>query len=193
MSSTLIYIHGFNSSPDARKAQLTWEYLRDRGVAINFLAPQLSVYPAEAYQQLCAMIEEGVKPVTLIGSSLGGFYATALAEKYDLRAVLINPAVRPWQMSGLFIGEHEQPHTGERYTLTAGHMRELEALDVPAPGKPLNLMVMLQTGDDALDYRQAVEKYSTCRLFVEGGGSHTFEHYERYLPDIMQHLQLGGH
>ncbi len=188
MSATLIYIHGFNSSPDTPKAQATWEYLRAHGMAINFLAPQIPVYPREAMDMLSGMIEQAVKPVALIGSSLGGFFATALAAKYGLKAVLINPAVRPHQLMAEFMGDNTQPYTGEHYKLTVQHVKDLEDMDARNFKQPTDLMVMLQTGDSTLDYRLAVEKYKGCKLFIEGGGSHTFEGYERYLSDVFKHL-----
>lgn len=188
MSATLIYIHGFNSSPDTPKAQATWEYLRANGMAINFLAPQIPVYPREAIEMLSAMIEDAVKPVALIGSSLGGFFASWLADRHGLKAVLVNPAVRPHQLMAEFLGDNTQPYTGEQYRFTVQHMKELEDMDERNFKRPLDLMVLLQTGDATLDYRLAVEKYKGCKLFVEGGGSHSFDGYERYLPDIFKHL-----
>jgi predicted esterase YcpF (UPF0227 family) len=93
--------------------------------------------------------------VTLVGSSLGGFYATWLAEKHGLKAVLINPAVHPHRDLRVFLGVQQNLHTGEKYELTESHLAQWEQLFVPAI-TPTRYLLLVETGDELLDYREAV-------------------------------------
>ena len=120
---------------------------------------------------------------------MGGYYATWLGEKYGLKSVLINPAVRPYDFMMEYLGENANYHTGERYILKQRHVDVARTLDVDPIKKPENIWVLLQTGDEVLDYRQAKVKYAQCRLTIEQGGDHSFQHYERHLPAIIDFLQ----
>ena len=186
----LIYIHGFNSSPASLKAQQTQEWLKSRSLPIPFECPALSSEPDKAIDQLQTMIERYYEPTGLIGSSIGGYYATWLGEKYGLKSVLINPAVRPYELMMDYLGENANYHTGERYILEKKHVDLTRTLDVPSIKKPENIWVLLQTGDEVLDYHQAEAKYANCALTIERGGDHSFQHYERHLPAIIDFLEF---
>lgn len=121
------------------------------------------------------------QPVYLIGSSLGGFWSTWLAEKYDLRALLINPAVRPGDFMPRFIGQAlKSYHSDDCYLLTEAHVNEIRAVDAPVT-RQQNYWLLVQTGDEILDYRHAVKKYAGCKQTIEEGGDHAFQGFERYL------------
>src|SRR5687768_7966822 len=125
----LIYIHGFNSSPASSKARLLQSRLEAIGRGAEFAAPALPHSPAQA----AALLDDFARRhrgLTLVGSSLGGYYATWLAEKHDLKAVLLNPAVRPYDLLKDHTGPQQNFHTGERYEFTARHVDELRALEV---------------------------------------------------------------
>jgi predicted esterase YcpF (UPF0227 family) len=186
----LIYIHGFNSSPASLKAQQTQKWLDTQPLSISFECPALSSEPDKAIVQLQSMIEHYCEPVGLIGSSMGGYYATWLGEKYGFKSVLINPAVRPYEFMMEYLGENANYHTGERYILEQRHVDITRTLDVEQIKKPENIWVLLQTGDEVLDYQQAEEKYAQCALTIEQGGDHSFQHYERHLPAIIDFLEL---
>lgn len=166
----VIYIHGFNSSPASAKARILKSRLDALGHGAAFAAPALPVSPAEAARVLdeLAMRHPGA---ALVGSSLGGYYATWLAEKHGLRAALLNPAVRPYDLLEDHLGPQQNLYTGERYELTARHVDELRALEVSriTPGRYL---LVAATGDEVLDYRLAVERYRGCRQIVIEGGDH---------------------
>jgi predicted esterase YcpF (UPF0227 family) len=187
----LIYIHGFNSSPASLKARQTQAFLDAKHASLNrpFLCPALSSEPDKAIDQLQGLIEKLNGPIGLIGSSMGGYYATWLGEKFGLKSVLINPAVRPYDFMMEYLGENANYHTGERYILERRHVDIARALDVDSIKIPENLWVLLQTGDEVLDYRQAKVKYAQCKLTIEQGGDHSFQHYERHLPAIVDFLQ----
>lgn len=166
------------------------EYIRSRKLQIDYRVPELPWEPVQAAELLRELIEplRNHKPV-LIGSSLGGFYATWLAETYGLRAALVNPAVRPYELLRRYLGENANLHTDERYELRAEHVEQLRNLRVGLKN-PQNLMFLVQTGDETLDYREAVERYPGCRSVIESGGSHGFDRFEAHLPEILAFLGL---
>ena len=189
----LIYIHGFNSSPASFKAKLLKSYMASLGLEKRLLIPELSSVPNKAISQLETLILNpkltnrfGTNcPISLIGSSLGGFYATWLAEKYDTRAVLINPAVNPYDLLDEYLGENTNFHTGEKFELTKEHIDQLHSLEVDTITKPDRYLLMLQTGDDVLDYKLAMEKYSAIPSIVEEGGGHEFAGFDRHLKTVL--------
>lgn len=182
----IVYLHGFGSSPASHKAVALRAYLERRGLGASLRCPQLPVSPREAIRTAEREIEASGTPVTLIGSSLGGCYATCLAERHGLRAVLVNPAViGSTPLAGL-VGTQTNYHTGERFEFTRGHVAELEALEVPRITRPERYWLMVETGDEVLDYRVAVAKYDGARQTVIEGGEHGFAHWAEYLDEIVR-------
>ena len=118
------------------------------------------------------------------GSSLGGYYATWLAEKFRLRTVLLNPAVRPYDLLASYIGVQKNLHTGKEYEFTAAHLDELRALEVAAI-TPKRYFLIVTTGDEVLDYRDAVEKYRDARHLVIEGGDHGFSRFADHVDDVL--------
>lgn len=191
MRPLLIYIHGFKSSPLSLKAQEVKNYLSQQALPIDFMAPALPDYPAASYQLLEQLLARQLpRPVALVGSSMGGFMATVLAQQFDLRAVLVNPAVRPYELIGDMLGDDVNPYSGEAFTLHRGHLEELRRLEPAVITDPERLLVLLQTGDETLDYRKAVSFYHGCQQIVEQGGDHRFQNFEKYLPVVLKFLKL---
>lgn len=192
--AALLYLHGFLSSPHSFKARQMAAWLgRDRP-DIEYHCPHLPPYPEQAAQQLQALIEPLIErhhgSVYLMGSSLGGFWATWLAERYGLRAVLINPSVHPWQFMPDFLEvDLKSYHTDDSYRLSTRHVDEIQAYDTAPLARPENLWLLVQTGDETLDYRQALAKYQGARQTVEPGGDHSFQGFERYIPEAMVFLE----
>ncbi len=192
MAAELLYIHGFISSPQSLKAQQSRAFVEGLGKEIHCRIPALPNTPAATLALLEAEITAALvktDKVGLIGSSLGGFFATALAEKYHVPAVLVNPAVNPHRLIAHFIGQNHNPYSGEDFEITAEHMVELQAM-LPESLSPERYWVLLQRGDETLDYRDAQSYYSACRMTLEEGGDHSFTTFERYLPDIVTFLKL---
>lgn len=180
----LIYIHGFNSAPASFKARLVAERMCALGRERDYLVPALPHRPAEAMTLLRDLVEQHPH-ATLIGSSLGGFYATWLAEHYSgVRVVLVNPAVRPYVLLRGLIGPQKNIYTGEQYELTAQHISELRVLEVSSI-TPERYFLLTCTGDEVLDYRMAVEKYRGARQWVIPGGDHGFGDFENYLDSVL--------
>lgn len=185
----ILYLHGFRSSPASWKSRLLGDTLRQRGQGDRFACPALSPAPLEALAQAEAIITASSAPVTLVGSSLGGHYATWLAEQYGLPAVLINPAVVAGCDLSLFLGEHANLHTGERFVFTGQHAHDLQAMAVARP--PVErLWLLVETGDEVLDYRQAVTHYQGCRQTVLSGGDHSFTQFPQFVSQIIEFAGL---
>jgi len=184
----IIYLHGFCSSPASWKSSRLAEFMAERGLAGSFVCPQLSPVPNEAEAHIDRLICAATGPVTLVGSSLGGHYANCLAEKHDLPAVLINPAVVACLDLALFIGEHANFHSGESFTFTENHAAQLKAqVRPPAPGR---YWLLLETGDEVLDYHQALDFYGACRQTVLPGGDHSFTKFPEFMPQILEFAGL---
>ncbi len=185
----ILYLHGFCSSPASWKARLLAEIMEKRGQGDRLACPALSPAPLEAIAQAEAILHAAREPVTLVGSSLGGHYATWLAEQYGLPAVLLNPAVIQGRDLSHFFGEHANFHTGERFVFTAAHGHDLQSMIVAQP--PVErLWLLVETGDEVLDYRQAVEYYRGCRQSILSGGDHSFTQFPEFVSQIIEFAGL---
>jgi len=189
MIENVLYIHGFNSSPLSLKAQQTKTYLNEHYPNIAFHCPQLLNQPKAAIAQLDEIITQ-LSNVTLIGSSLGGYFSTYFVEKYKLSAVLVNPAVRPYELLTDLLGEQTNPYTNETFVIESSFINDLKQLEQDKITKNC-YQVMVQTGDEVLDYRQATEKYQACKVLLQQGGDHSFVNYEKMLPEIATFLRWG--
>src|SRR5262249_36249120 len=129
----------------------------------------------------------GAEPrgVTLVGSSLGGYYATFLAERFGVRAVLVNPAVKPYEGLRAYLGPQRNLYTGGVYELTEKHLEELQALDVEQPTRMERYYLMVTTGDEVLDYRVAVRKYAGAKQLVVPGGDHGFSTFVEHMDSVL--------
>ncbi len=187
----LLYIHGFLSSPQSHKALQVKEWCEKNHPHVDYQCPLLTAYPKESLETLEALVESAQGDVALIGSSLGGFYSTYLAEKYNLKAVLINPAVEPHRLMLHYINtDLANYHTGQHYRLNESHIEQFKALDVSQLQREKNYWLMVQTNDETLDYRAAVKKYKGCRQLVEEGGDHSFQNFDRWLPEVFEFLSI---
>ena len=191
----IIYLHGFRSAPASIKAQALKARMVERGLADRFWCEQLPVSPRAAIALAEAGIARaraaGLAP-TVVGSSLGGYYATWLAERHDLQAVLVNPAVVAPLELGAYVGMQDNMYTGERFEFTHGHIDELRALEVPVITRPERYWLLVETGDEVLDYRHAVDKYAGARQTVLQGGDHGFSRWGDYLDAVIAFAGLGG-
>ena len=189
MQTALIYIHGFNSSPASFKARVLQAALAERVPSATFLAPALPPSPYAATRLLDALVVAHRQAI-LVGSSLGGYYAGWLAERYDLRAVLVNPAVRPYELLHDHVGMQTNLYTGERYEFTGAHVEELRALEQDWV-TPARYLLMLETGDEVLDYRQAVARYAGAQQYVIEGGDHGFGDFAEHLEVVFAFAGLA--
>lgn len=178
-----LYIHGFNSSPHSTKARQLHAYLKSLGRGEEFACPALSYDPAIAMSQLEALTT--ARPLVLIGSSLGGFYATYIAERTGCKAVLVNPAITPHIGLEAYLGPQRNLYTNEPYELTRRHLDHMATFFVAQPTRIERYFLMVTTGDEVLDYREAVAKYAGARQLVVPGSDHGFAEFERYLDQVI--------
>lgn len=184
----ILYLHGFTSGPQSRKVQALAARMAQRGCADRLVCPQLPASPAAAIalaDDIIAKVGVGGTALTLAGSSLGGFYATWLAEKHGLRAVLINPAVVAAIELERYLGPQTWLYSGEPFEFTRQHIAELRALEVPRLADPSRYWLLVEEGDATLDYRLAVARYAGARQTVLPGGDHSFTRWEDYLDEVL--------
>lgn len=188
----ILYLHGFNSSPQSHKAQIIMQYMNDKNCADLLLCPQIPVVPEEARIFLEQLVEETLKDysVSFVGSSLGGYYATYLAEKYTGTAVLVNPSVRPYETLAAYLGENTFYFEEGSWDFNESHIEQLKTMEVQHLTSPERYLVLLQTGDETLDYRQAESKYKNSECVIEQGGDHSFVGLERFTRKIMKFSRI---
>jgi uncharacterized protein len=180
----IIYIHGFASSGFGSKAEKFKEYFEEEIITISLpTIPNLAINTLEQLIEAFVSIDE---EVNLIGSSLGGFYALYLANKYDLKAVLINPAVNPWGTLDRYEGVDfvTNYYDSSRFEFNANHIKSLKNYEVNFIKTPENFITLLQEDDEVLDFSEAAQKLEDTELIIEEGGSHSFEDIERYFRKI---------
>lgn len=182
----IIFIHGFGSDGFGSKATLLRQYCAEHNIA--FIAPSLSTIPDLAISTLEELIIQWQRyeEVKLVGSSLGGFYAMYLAGKYKLPVVLINPSMAPAFTLQKRIGEAVNFHDFSSYEWNDTHVQSLEKYQCSFSGQ--RCLLLVQTGDDVLDYKLAVDKLPDAKHVIEQGGSHGFDGFERYLDETLEFI-----
>ncbi len=191
-----LYLHGFKSSPESQKALITQAFFAEHDAAQNIHMPQLPPEPAKAievaqflYEQL--IDEVGVENVLVIGSSLGGYYASYLVEHFGGRGVLINPAIKPYELLMDYLGENKNYHNDETFIVTEDYIDELKAINTKALTAPKHHLLLQQTHDETLDYRLACAKYRNGPCFIEYGGDHSYQSFSTRLPSIMNYMRAA--
>lgn len=187
----LLYLHGFLSGPASRKAQDLHTHMEQRGLGDKFICPQLPVSPKAAIALAESLLVPGT---TVVGSSLGGYYATWLCEQHpDLvrGAVLVNPAVLAHISLERYLGPQKNLYTGEAFDFTPAHIAEMRAFEVPKPKREDAYWLLAEEGDEILDYRQAAEKYARSKQTILPGGNHTFSLWHDYLDAVIDFARLG--
>lgn len=174
----ILFIHGFASCGKTLKYQTLARHFGTDQI----LAPDLPHQPEHAIALLETLLEQ--HPVDLlVGSSLGGYYATWLNRHQARPAVLINPAVAPYALLDDYVGEHQDCH-GKYFELTTQHLQTLRAMQRTQLRDEEAYLVLLQTGDEVLDYRQAAAYYAGKDLIIEAGGNHRFQNFDQHQPRI---------
>ena len=191
----IVYLHGFRSAPASIKARALKARMMERGLGERFWCEQLPVSPhaaiALAEAEIARAQRAGLQP-TVVGSSLGGYYATWLAERHGLRAVLINPAVVAPLALESFVGMQDNLYTGERFEFTPRHLDELRTLEVAAITLPERYWLLAETDDEVLDYSHAVIKYAGARQTILEGGNHGFSRWNDYLDAVIDFAVPAG-
>lgn len=188
----LLYLHGFRSSPQSTKARRMAQWLAAERPDVVWHCPQLPPSPAEAMRAVQAHIAAWPRgSMGVIGSSLGGYYATWVAEQTGCRAVLLNPAVDPARDLTQYIGEITAWHSDERFWFRAEFVDELRALRPAALTDPARYLAVIAKGDEVLDWREMTARYAGCRIKLLEGGDHALSDFESHLPDLLRFLDLA--
>lgn len=188
----LLYLHGFRSSPRSAKAQRMAGWVQANRPALHWWCPQLPPSPAEALR----LIGDGIAAwpratMAVIGSSLGGFYATVVAERSGCPAVLLNPAVHPARDLAASIGEQTAFHDpAQHFHFRAEFVDELRALTPAAISRPQRYFAVIAKGDEVLDWREMSARYAGCRVKLLEGSDHGLTDFDDHLPDILHFLHL---
>ena len=193
--ATLVYLHGFNSSPGSVKGRKIAAAAAALSAPPVIHHPALHHRPAIAMAGVCAWVDANAPdraPLTFVGSSLGGFYATWLAERYGTAAIVINPVVDPARSLKAYLGPQTNPYTAERYELTPGHFAELEAFRVGRLTQPGRYFLLMRSGDELLDWREAVEHYAGAWQYIAGGGNHGWEDIDDEIPSILRFAGIAA-
>ncbi len=181
----ILYLHGFRSSPQSTKArQMATHFAQTEH---RFVCPQLPASPALAMELACELIEDrgdAAKDWALIGSSLGGFYATFLAERYGCRAALLNPAVHPEVDLGAHIGEGFAYDGETPFEFKAEYLDQLAALKVIAITQPQRYFLLAATGDEVLDWRHMRDHYLGAKHHIIEGSDHAISEFAEYVEAV---------
>lgn len=185
----VLYLHGFRSSPASFKARRLLAYFAQRDEVKRFVCPQLPPSPRDAIALIRQRVQElgaDSDRLAVIGSSLGGFYATAIAEETGCRAVLINPAVWPARDLAKYIGEQTAWHSDERFWFRADYIDELQALTVAQITRPQRYLLLAATGDEVLDWREMTARYPDAHHHVITGSDHGLSDFDDYLDEVVR-------
>ena len=189
----LLYLHGFRSSPQSFKARRMHAWMQQHRPDVVWWCPQLPPSPREAM----ALVEAGIAAwprgtMAVVGSSLGGYYASVVAERHGCPAVLLNPAVDPARDLAKYIGETTAFHDpAERFFFRAEYVDELRALAPAAITRPQRYFAVIAKGDEVLDWREMSARYAGCRIKLLDGGDHALSDFDAHLPDVVAFLGIG--
>jgi predicted esterase YcpF (UPF0227 family)/prolyl-tRNA editing enzyme YbaK/EbsC (Cys-tRNA(Pro) deacylase) len=182
----ILYLHGFRSSPQSVKARLIANRCAQLDRAADYLCPQLPVAPAAAAASIFELaVPHGGAALTVIGSSLGGYYATWLAERVECRVVLLNPAIRPQRDLAAYLGRQTVYYSSDTVEIEPAFLTQLETLWVPEITRAQRYFLIAAKGDELLDWREMVERYPGARHLVLEGSDHGISDFPRYLDEVM--------
>ncbi len=188
----LLYLHGFRSSPQSTKARMMAAVMEAEHPAVVWWCPQLPPSPKEAIQMVMDGIADWPRDsMAVVGSSLGGFYATCVAEQTGCKAVLLNPAVDPARDLAKYIGEQTSWHDPEeRFFFKEEFVEELRDLECGPIAHPERYLAVIAKGDEVLDWREMHARYATTQLRLLEGGDHAISDFAAHMPTVMAHLGL---
>ena len=193
----ILYLHGFRSSPDSFKARLMADAMTARGLTDAWACPQLPASPREAIALALGMARhrlanaDSPRELTVIGSSLGGFYATWIAEQLGCKAVLLNPAVNAARDLATQVGEHHMYHSGAPFVFLPEYVAELAAIHAPRITQSDRYFLVAATGDEVLDWREMRDRYAGCRQRIVQGSDHGLSDFADWMPEVLE-FALGG-
>ena len=189
----ILYLHGFRSSPKSFKARVVQKALEDAGRAHELICPQLPASPKAAMElALLLAVRHAPDNLAIVGSSLGGFYATWLAERLGVPAVLLNPAVDPLKDLEKHVGVTTAWHSDAPFEFRREYIDELAALRIEKITRPERYFLIAATGDEVLDYRDMVAHYAGAKQHVIPGSDHAISEFPQYVDDVLAFCTNAG-
>ena len=185
----ILYLHGFASSSESNKAKLFRKTIVKQKLNYQCITPDLPNNISEAFKLIENLIMDN-KPRFIIGSSLGGFYSTYFAEKFNLKSILLNPAVLPANGMKIYLGENENYSTGEKFIITPEDIRYIRKMSHKKYANAENTYVLLESGDEVLNYKETAKYFSGSYIDVIYGGSHSYESLDEKLNNITNFIEI---
>lgn len=186
----IFYFHGFASSADSTKALVFQNFIKKRFPNVQLHVPNIDNSIEKSFVQLEDLVNKNSTNKLFMGSSLGGFYASYFAEKYNSKAVLINPASNPYRGMEMYLGKNINYSTNEEFYLTKEDLEVLEEKNVSSINNPSNYLVLVETGDEVIPFKYTLEFYKGCNFCVVNGGSHSFDSFQDKLEIIASFLDI---
>lgn len=190
----ILYLHGFRSSPASYKARLMHETLQSLGQEARWHCPQLDTRPEAAMAQCMQLLDRHAdpdEPLVIMGSSLGGFYATYLAEQWPTaQAIVLNPVVNAARQLAQYVGTLTNFHNHEPFEFTLADVKQLEQLAVPQITDPQRYFLLAATGDELLDWREMAKHYQGARQRIIDGSDHGLSDFADYVPEVLSFINL---
>jgi len=188
--SSILYFHGFASSSDSNKAKLLKKYIAKKYKKVNLLIPDLDNHFKTAIEQIENLIKNNPKPISFIGSSLGGYYAAYFASINNSKAILINPAIPPLDGFDKYLGKNENYSTGEKFNINKQDIEYLRSISFQQYINSDNTLVLLESGDDVLNYIETTNYFLSSYIDINFGGSHSYDTFEDKLDKICSFLKI---
>ena len=190
----ILYLHGFRSSPDSYKSRLLATEMQNRQLSHQWFAPQLPASPAQAIalsediirQQIDTNALDVEQDLVIIGSSLGGYYASVLAQRWNCRSILLNPAVHAARDLATQVGTHTQYHSDAPFHFLPEYVDELAAMEPRPPVNPQRCLLVAAKGDELLDWREMVAWYKGSHILLLEGSDHGISDFEQYMPKVLE-------
>jgi len=190
LSKNIFYFHGFASSANSTKALVFQNFIKKRFPNVQLHVPNIDNSIEKSFVQLEDLVNKNSTNKLFMGSSLGGFYASYFAEKYNSKAVLINPASNPYRGMEMYLGKNINYSTNEEFYLTKEDLEVLEEKNVSSINNPSNYLVLVETGDEVIPFKYTLEFYKGCNFCVVNGGSHSFDSFQDKLEIIGSFLEI---
>ncbi|HEY6130769.1 MAG TPA: YqiA/YcfP family alpha/beta fold hydrolase [Halioglobus sp.] len=195
MNNLIIHVHGFLSASEAERVSALRKYIHAKGLYVDVISPQLPETPKaaiDAIEKIIADENSNRDSISLIGHSLGGYFSTYIASKNQIKAVLVNPVVRGYEIMCEYFGECYNPHTDKKFNIGADDIAYLISINVEnIPDRNL-FMVMQQLGDEIIDPNDTLSFYNGCKLITVDGGCHDFSNFENHIESVVEFL-YGSH
>ena len=190
MNNTILYFHGFKSSSDSTKAKDLHKFISRRTRNTILITPNIHDNFHDAHDQIINLIESNQPNIFFMGSSLGGYYASFFSQKFNKKAVLINPAIPPLKDFEMHLGKNKNYSNGNKFIITKNDIDYIRSLSYKKILKPKNLMILLKSGDEILNYNDTSSYFSGSHIDILYGGDHSYSSFKEKFNKIQDFLKI---